>query len=79
MIHTLAWINLKVMLSLRQTKNTFCIVPFIQSSRKENYNDKKQINGDLRMGVVELRNPMEVGITNRHEETFGRMRICFLC
>lgn len=73
MIHTIAWVNLKIMLNISQTKNTFCIVPFIQSSRKESYNNKKQISGYLRMGVVGLRNQMEVGITNRHEETFGRI------
>lgn len=73
MIHTIAWINLKIMLSIRQTKNTFCIVPFILSSRKESYNDKKQISGYLRMGVGGPWNQMEVGITNRHEGTCGRM------
>lgn len=39
LINTMAWINLEIMLSMiRQTekRSTFCIVPFIQNSRREN-------------------------------------------
>lgn len=67
--HTKTWTNLKIILlsEKRQTKSrTFCMIPFIQKSRKCRLiqSDRKRVNGCLGMGESGRKEELQRGTGN---------------